>query len=263
VFKLWRSKTRTVAAEASSIGDCAAYAIGDIHGRIDLLNLLLERIREDIATRSMLERPLLIFLGDYVDRGPASREVIEQIMALRSSYTVVSLRGNHEDALLRFLTDPTIGPDWVEHGGAQTLLSYGVQPPQKADPVPWADVRDRFADALPDSHLAFFQGLEHYAVIGDYVFAHAGVRPAVALEQQTTQDLMWIRKPFLEVEKAIDRVVVHGHTPADTPHMGRWRIGVDTGAYATGVLTAVRLMGTDRAFLSTRPTPLLPDSVGQ
>ncbi len=258
MFKLWRSKRRNVPVECSSIGSCAAYAIGDIHGRIDLLTVLLERIREDCATRSMLERPLLIFLGDYVDRGPASRDVIEQIMALRTTYTVVSLRGNHEDALLRFLEDPSIGPAWVEHGGAQTLLSYGVNPPQKMDPVPWAEVRDRFAEALPPAHLAFFQGLEHYAVIGDYVFAHAGVRPGVALDQQTTQDLMWIRKPFLDVERAIDRVVVHGHTPAEIPHMGRWRIGVDTGAYATGVLTAVRLMGTDRLFLSTRQTTDAP-----
>jgi serine/threonine protein phosphatase 1 len=253
VFKLWRPKTRKVADKASSIGECAAYAIGDIHGRIDLLTGLLERIREDVATRSLLERPLLLFLGDYVDRGPASREVVDRIMALRATYTVVTLRGNHEDALLRFLDDPAVGPDWVEHGGAQTLLSYGVNPPQKLDPAPWAEVRDRFTEALPASHLAFFQGLEHYAVIGDYVFAHAGVRPAVPLEQQTTQDLMWIRKPFLEVDKAIDRVVVHGHTPTEEPHMGRWRVGVDTGAYATGVLTAVRLLGTDRTFLSTRP----------
>lgn len=170
------------------------------------------------------------------------------------TYTIVCLRGNHEDVLLRFLEDPSIGPDWVEHGGAQTLLSYGVTPPQRVDPVPWEKVRDLFAEALPDSHLAFFQGLEHYAAIGDYVFAHAGVRPGVPLEQQTSQDLLWIRRPFLDVEKAIDRVVVHGHTPTEEPHLGRWRIGVDTGAYATGVLTAVRLLGSERSFLSTRPS---------
>ena len=171
--------------------------------------------------------------------------------------------GNHEDALLRFLDDPSIGPDWIEHGGAETLKSYGVDPPHRTNPVTWTDVRDRFAQALPDDHLVFFQGLEHYAVVGDYIFAHAGVRPNVALEQQTTQDLIWIRRPFLEVDKASDRVVVHGHTPTETPHMGRWRIGVDTGAYATGVLTAVRLMGTERAFLSTRTTFAAPGTPGQ
>jgi len=254
VFKLLRSKRRTVPDKASSIGEGAVYAVGDIHGRIDLLNQLLEQIRQDIATRSLLVRPLLVFLGDYVDRGPASREVIDLIANLRTTYTIVCLRGNHEDVLLRFLEDPSIGPDWVEHGGAQTLLSYGVTPPQRVDPVPWEKVRDLFAEALPDSHLAFFQGLEHYAAIGDYVFAHAGVRPGVPLEQQTSQDLLWIRRPFLDVEKAIDRVVVHGHTPTEEPHLGRWRIGVDTGAYATGVLTAVRLLGSERSFLSTRPS---------
>ena len=252
MFKLWRSKTRPSAAEPASIGDCLVYAIGDIHGRIDLLDLLLARIGDDIAAHPPIERTALIFLGDYVDRGPASREVIDRIMALRSRAHVVALRGNHEDALLRFLDDPSIGPEWVEHGGAQTLLSYGVTPPQKSEPAPWIEVRDRFAAALPDTHLAFLQRLEHYAVLGDYVFAHAGVRPNVPLDQQTTQDLMWIRKPFLEADRAIDQVVVHGHTPTETPFMGPWRIGVDTGAYATGVLTAVRLAGTERAFLSTR-----------
>ena len=253
MFKLWRSKTRPAAAEASSIGDCLVYAIGDIHGRIDLLDRLLERIGDDIAAHPPIERTALIFLGDYVDRGPASREVIDRIITLRSTAHVVALRGNHEDALLRFLDDPAIGPDWVEHGGAQTLMSYGVTPPQKSEPAPWIEVRDRFAAALPDNHLAFFQRLEHYAVLGDYVFAHAGVRPNVALDRQTTQDLMWIRKPFLEADRAIDQVVVHGHTPMEAPYMGPWRIGVDTGAYATGVLTAVRLAGAERAFLSTRP----------
>ena len=263
VFKLWRSKTRAAVTDTSSIGDGVAYAIGDIHGRIDLLNRLLELIRADIATRSVSLRTLLIFLGDYVDRGSASREVVDVIMSLRRSYVVVTLRGNHEDALLRFLDDPSIGPDWIEHGGAETLKSYGVDPPHRTNPVTWTDVRDRFAQALPDDHLVFFQGLEHYAVVGDYIFAHAGVRPNVALEQQTTQDLIWIRRPFLEVDKASDRVVVHGHTPTETPHMGRWRIGVDTGAYATGVLTAVRLMGTERAFLSTRTTFAAPGTPGQ
>ena len=257
MFKLWQAKTETETPpdDVTSIGAFVVYAIGDIHGRIDLLRVLLQRIREDMATRSLLESPLLIFLGDYVDRGPASRAVIEQVMALRATHTVVTLRGNHEDTLLRFLDDPSIGPTWMEQGGAQTLLSYGVTPPPRGEADLWMEARDRLAEALPPSHLAFLEGLEHYALIGDYVFAHAGVRPGIPVDQQTTQDLMWIRRPFLAVDKAIDRVVVHGHTPTEEPHMGHWRIGVDTGAYATGVLTAVRLSGTDRAFLSTREAP--------
>jgi serine/threonine protein phosphatase 1 len=259
MLKFWRRDSRTKSANASSIGDRSAYAIGDIHGRHDLLQILIDLVRKDVAARALPNPPFLVFLGDYVDRGRYSREVVDCVLDLQRDFSVVALRGNHEDALLQFLEDPAIGPSWIDHGGAQTLVSYGVNPPHRADPTPWQDVRDSFAEALPPHHLAFFRGLAYHAVIGDYVFAHAGVRPGVALEDQTAHDFMWIRRPFLNVERAIDRVVVHGHTPAETPHMGRWRIGVDTGAYATGVLTAIGLTGSERFFLSARqgggPTP--------
>ncbi len=258
VFKFWRSRKLKSEPAASTVGDCLVYAIGDIHGRIDVLDVLLGRIRSDLLELKPADRPSLVFLGDYIDRGPGSRAVIDRVLELGSEFNVIALRGNHEDALIRFLEDPEANTGWLDHGGVQTLLAYGVNPPQRADQLPWTDLRDRFAQALPDNHLRFFRQLEHYAEIGDYVFAHAGVRPDVALDQQTAHDLMWIRKPFLEADQAMDRVVVHGHTPAETPHMGRWRIGIDTGAYATGVLTAVRLHGTDRSFISSRAGPVGP-----
>jgi serine/threonine protein phosphatase 1 len=257
VFKFWRSRKLKSVPAASSVGDRVVYAIGDIHGRIDVLDVLLERIRSDVLESKPAERSSLVFLGDYIDRGPASRAVIDRVLELGAEFTVIALRGNHEDALIRFLEEPEGNTGWLDHGGIQTLLSYGVNPPQRADQPPWTDLRDRFAEALPDNHLSFFRQLEHYAVIGDFVFAHAGGRPEVALDKQSAHDLMWIRKPFLEADQALDRVVVHGHTPAEEPHMGRWRIGVDTGAYATGILTAVRLHGTDRSFISSRTRPVV------
>jgi serine/threonine protein phosphatase 1 len=239
-------------AEASSVGEQLVYAIGDIHGRIDLLETLLEQIQSDAQVLQSAVDPLLVFLGDFIDRGPDSRAVIDRVMDLKSKISIIALRGNHEDSMIRFLEDPEANQDWLSHGGLETLRSYGVVLPQLSQELPWSDLRDRFAEALPPSHLEFLRQLGHYTVIGDYVFAHAGVRPDVSLDRQTARDLMWIRKPFLDAPRAIEQVVVHGHTPTEEPHMGRWRIGVDTGAYATGVLTAVRLRGAERAFVRSR-----------
>jgi serine/threonine protein phosphatase 1 len=248
------SKAAPKPTVAKSTGGRVAYAVGDVHGRLDLLRRLVGIISDDHARVASDDRPLLIFLGDYVDRGDDPRGVIDLVLALaqHSAFEVRCLKGNHEEALLQFLADPTSGPVWAQHGGASTLLSYGVQPPaDRLNPDGWEETRQALAVALPAEHLAFFQGLELSLCLGDYMFVHAGVRHGVDLAEQSEHDLLWIRRPFLEEKRPFDKMIVHGHTPSEQPFVGANRIGVDTGAYATGVLSAVRLCGADRAFLST------------
>lgn len=230
------------------------YAIGDIHGRADLLHDLLRLIEADKARRPDLGI-VLVTLGDYVDRGPDSRRVIDILAALaaQGGERMVVLKGNHEEALLEFLRDPGTGATWAEHGGRETLLSYGVTPPAgRGDVESWAQARDAFAEKLPERHLKFIQGLQLFATLGDYVFVHAGVRSGTPLDQQDERDLLWIRQEFLSGPAWSEAaVVVHGHTPKPEPIEGPGRIGVDTGAYATGVLTALRLEGDQRSYLRT------------
>ena len=198
-----------------------------------------------------------VFLGDYIDRGTASRGVIERVLSLSRDerFEVISLRGNHEQALLDFLVDPATGPAWTRHGGSATLQSYGVRlPAGLCDDADWAEVREAFAIALPASHLAFFRGLPHAWFLGDYMFVHAGVRHGTPLTAQSQQDMLWIRDDFLGETRPFDKIIVHGHTPSEAPFSGPHRIGLDTGAYATGLLSALRLRDGERGFLSNRQT---------
>jgi serine/threonine protein phosphatase 1 len=226
------------------------YAIGDIHGRDDLFGRLLARIRDDARADS--ERPRLVLLGDYVDRGAQSKDVLERIRGLQREdwCDLVVLMGNHEEALLKFLQEPDYGPAWCDYGGAATLASYGVTPPQmRTDLSAWQRARDQFKDAIAP-HLDMIQSMQLVLVEDDYLFVHAGVQPGKPLIEQGPDTFLWIRAAFLTSDKACDYVVVHGHTPQSDPSDTRWRIGVDTGAYATGVLTAVRLRGQERRFLT-------------
>ncbi len=232
-----------------------AYAIGDIHGRLDCLDALISTIAADLE-QTTAERRILIFLGDYVDRGPASRGVVDRVLALsrQRGLEVWTLKGNHEEALLTFLDDPAFGSAWNEHGGAAALLSYGAAPPRlKTDEAGWIETHAVFRQNLPPEHLDFYKNLELMRELGDYVFVHAGIRPRRPLDQQTERDLLWIREEFLAQKDPLPgRVIVHGHSPTDKPQIERGRIGVDTGAYATGVLTAVRLEGAAQTLLQGR-----------
>lgn len=252
VLRLLKSRKPAPDTPLPNTGGALVYAIGDIHGRLDLLDELICRIRADISARPADATPVLVFLGDYIDRGPASRQVIDRLISLQAEFRTFSVKGNHEEALLRFLEDPEAGPAWVQHGGADTLASYGISLAANTDAGMWQATRDALLQRLPPEHLAFLQSLAPYHCIGDYLFVHAGVRPRVRLEDQSAHDLMWIRHAFLENPRPNDRVVVHGHTPSQQAHLGRWRIGVDTGAYATGVLTAVRLLDDQQDILDTR-----------
>lgn len=230
--------------------DTVVYAVGDIHGRLDLLEALQGCIVDD-ASRRTASRRVVVYLGDYVDRGPDPAGVIDRLVgAPLDGFDSVHLAGNHEDFLVRFLERPEIGPVWLANGAAATLASYGVDVagPDSASP---AALAARFAGALPASHRAFLDGLALSHVEGDYAFVHAGVQPGVALADQSRDDLLWIRRPFLESRARHEHVVVHGHTIRDAPDVRDNRIGIDTGAFATGILTAVALEGDERRFIDT------------
>ncbi|MGH6965537.1 MAG: metallophosphoesterase family protein [Phenylobacterium sp.] len=236
-------------------GGRLVYAVGDIHGHLDALRPLIGMLRDERAFSRPAERPLLVFLGDYVDRGPDSRGVIEAILALEAAgdFEVVALKGNHEDALLRFLSDADFGAGWIGNWGETTLRSYGVALPAPGqEAAESARVQAELRAAMPEAHRAFLDRLAMSLSVGDYLFVHAGVRPGVALAAQDDQDLMWIRYDFLESDADFGKVVVHGHTPADRPELRRNRIGIDTGVYYSGVLTAVRLEGTDQRIIQAQ-----------
>lgn len=226
------------------------WAVGDIHGRLDLLNVLLDGIISDV--RESDNRTMVVFLGDYVDRGPDSRGVIDHLCSFadESSIEARFLKGNHEEKLVEFLTDPSVGPVWCEYGGVQALHSFGLSVPVVShQTTAWAALSADLDHRLTDRQRRFLDELETSLSIGGYFFAHAGARPGVTLENQSERDLMWVRGSFLNSPERFDRVVVHGHTPASAVHMDDRRIGLDTGAYASGVLSAVRLEGEARRVL--------------
>jgi serine/threonine protein phosphatase 1 len=227
------------------------YAVGDVHGRDDLLAELHDRIRADAARRAAARR-VLVHLGDYVDRGPASRHVVERLAGESlPGFETVSLKGNHEAFLLGFLRGAETAGGWLANGGAATLFSYGVAPPDPWDEEDVDRARAALAAALPARHRSFLARLRPAHQEGDYLFVHAGIRPWAPLDRQVEADLLWIREPFLEWPRPFGAIVVHGHTIVRGPDVRHNRIGIDTGAYTSGVLTAVVLEGPERAFLAT------------
>jgi serine/threonine protein phosphatase 1 len=229
------------------------YAIGDIHGRADLLDVMHRKIRDDASALPAAYDKVVVYLGDYVDRGYESREVIDMLLApALPEFERVHLLGNHEAFMLDFYDNGHNGAVWVHNGGNTTLHSYGVtvKPNVRTDEE-LAEAALAFRDALPRAHVEFLRGLRLSHVEGDYAFVHAGVRPGVPLPQQDEADLIWIRRKFTESEEDFGRVIVHGHTITSDVDV-RWnRIGVDTGAYASGVLSCLVLDGTSRLILQT------------
>lgn len=238
------------------------YAVGDIHGRSDLLAELLAELEQKAdADRRADGPPIVVFLGDYVDRGPDSAGVIEMLLQGRpAGFERRFLRGNHEQAMLAFIDDPVANKVWLALGGAETLLSYGVQPPALR-PSPEQDLigaAQLLRAKMPEPHFQFLAQLERYVTLGDYAFVHAGVDASKALDQQTDDTLFWTRKAFLADRRPFSHRVVHGHTPVDEPYADARRIAVDTGAYATGRLTAVRLEGDAASFTSVSRRSFAP-----
>lgn len=229
-----------------------AYAIGDVHGRFDLLQELLDAIHADLRKHPH-RKALLVFVGDLIDRGPQSAEVIEHLRTYRHhGVKPVFLLGNHEEVLLRILRgDAPLIAKWCSFGGAQCLESYGVDSRQLASQSE-ADSLEIVRKAIPKAHVAFLESFDDSCRFGDFLFVHAGIRPGVEIDQQLQTDLRWIREPFLLDDTDHGFVVVHGHTIRPEVEMLPNRIGIDTGAYRTGVLTAVSIDRDRVRFLDTR-----------
>lgn len=227
------------------------YAIGDIHGRDDLFARLIDLIRADNAARAPA-KVTLILLGDLVDRGPESAAVVDRALRLREEFADVRLLiGNHEECFLAALTgDARRLRYFMRIGGEATVQSYWNSD-EDLDTLTFEEVAERLPAMVPQAHVDFLNGGEDVIAIGDYAFVHAGIRPGVALEKQTLADLRWIRDDFLEDERDHGVMVVHGHTIQDDIDEWPNRIGIDTGAYRSGVLTAIVLEGTARDYLKT------------
>lgn len=249
---LGRRRTRPPVAPSAVPAGTVVYAIGDIHGRLDLLQKLEAMIERDAANVDASRR-LVVCLGDYIDRGDNSFGVIEHLLQEpQQGFERVCLIGNHESYFLRFLDDRTVAANWLANGGCETLSSYGVPLPAGFD-IDGASVemQAELRARLPESHMGFLRSLALSHREGDYLFVHAGVRPGVPLDRQDPEDLMWIRGKFLSDPCDFGAVVVHGHSIRPQPENLANRIGIDTGAYDTGRLSCAVLCDSDRRFLST------------
>jgi serine/threonine protein phosphatase 1 len=251
-MELLRMFDRPAPPAARFPADRVGFAVGDIHGRADLLADMLAMLeaRADAETRPG-GAPIVVFLGDYVDRGPDSKTVIDLLLEGRPfGYERRYLMGNHEQSMLGFLNEPMEFRAWLLQGGAETLLSYGVQPPPPvgAQEHDWIGVAQHLRTRMPPGHYEFLERLERYVALGDYAFVHAGIDATRSLEDQTDEDLFWARAAFIASKRPFSHRIVHGHTPVDKPYADSRRIAVDTGAYASGELTAARFEADQVTF---------------
>ena len=247
--KLLKSRRPTPVVPAIPAGE-RVYAIGDVHGCLPELNRVLAAIEADDAAREP-SRTTLIFVGDLVDRGPASAQVVERVRTLAQTRPVRCLLGNHEEVMLGALDgDPVALKLFCRIGGRETALSYGIDAAdyERAD---YTELAAELRRTVPTSHGDFLRAMEDMIEIGDYLFVHAGVRPDVALTDQQPEDLRWIRARFLDHDRPLEKMVVHGHTIADGVQTRSHRIGIDTGAFHTGTLTALGLQAAERWVLQS------------
>lgn len=235
--------------EASLPPGLRVYAIGDVHGRADCLSDLLARIEEDRAANPA-QASRIVMLGDYTDRGPASRDVIDMLASRSDGEDFICLRGNHDEWFLRFLTDPGEDDGFLHWGGIQTLESYGIDLGGSIRGA--AEIARELVRLVPAEHRRFLSRLRYWHEEGDYFFCHAGVRPGVALQYQDPHDLMWIRGEFHAHAGSFGKVIVHGHTPRPEVEFRPNRINIDTRAFDTGVLTALILEGREHRLIQTR-----------
>lgn len=237
---------------AQGPAECCLYAIGDIHGRLDLLDRLLDAIAADPG-RADGRNVRLVALGDYVDRGPDSMGVIDRLCDLQDDGSdVVCLRGNHEQMMRDFLKDPIGTACWLPNGGIETLKSYGIRAPETHNalaPHHLIALSAALRNALPERHRQFLNTLSDCHEAGDYFFAHAGINPDLSLNEQRPEDLMWIREPFLYSRALYTKVIVHGHTITRTVDLHPNRIGLDTGSFYSGILTGMAFDGGERRIL--------------
>jgi len=225
------------------------YAIGDVHGRLDLLNRLLQRIEADIAGHPA-ERPVYVFLGDYIDRGESSCATLNRLIEHAETHETVFLRGNHEWIACNGLADSGLFDQWLRLGGLATLSSYGISGALLAREQV-SELQAAFHRALPPAHMRFLRELRNSFECGDFYFAHAGVNPNARLSQQKQQDLLWIRDEFLMSDRDFGKIIVHGHTPRGEVEVRPNRINIDTGAFATGRLTCLAIEGSALSVIDT------------
>jgi serine/threonine protein phosphatase 1 len=231
---------------ASAPAHTRIYAVGDIHGRADLLSEIIARIDDDVRRRP-IAHTVEVYLGDYVDRGPGSRTVLDLLSVRLVANRAVCLRGNHEAVMEAFLRDPAILQHWLPLGGMQTLASYGIELHDETETA--LDLQRRFLDAFPRAHELFMQCLRNQFTCGDFLFVHAGIRPNIPIEHQDVNDLIWIRNEFLYSTRKHERFIVHGHTPVPHPDIHHNRINIDTCAWRMGTLTCIAIEGSTILFL--------------
>ncbi|MEI9928778.1 MAG: metallophosphoesterase family protein [Sphingomonas sp.] len=227
------------------------YAIGDIHGRLDLLDTLLARIDDDDSARPASDTHI-IFLGDLIDRGPNSAQVVQRCLEIHQRLPATRfLLGNHEEVFLQAMSGDLKALAFFNRiGGRETILSYGVSEAEYKG-SDYAELHGLLQQRVPADHIAFVGRFEDMIIFGDYAFVHAGVRPGEPLARQRPSDLRWIRDEFLDHDGILEKIVVHGHTISADVELARHRIGLDTGAYAGGKLTAMGFEGGDRWVLQT------------
>jgi serine/threonine protein phosphatase 1 len=227
------------------------YAIGDIHGRSDLLDRMVTKISRDLEAHPV-RAGLTVTLGDYVDRGADSQGVIDRLIRNPFPTALVALKGNHELLFEAFLNDPLVVGKWQQMGGLETLHSYGIPVACLMTGQNYQQAASDLHAALPPAHIQFLRSLRTSLPIGKYFLCHAGVRPGVPLDRQSEEDLLWIRDEFLSSKVDFGKIVVHGHTPTEFPEVLPNRINIDTGAFMTGRLTCAVLEQGPPRFLSTK-----------
>lgn len=245
------SALKAVATDVARVPESVrVYAFGDVHGRSDLLRELVQMIGDDLIAQPP-SRSLVIGLGDYVDRGPDSSGVLDLLVDIGQHHDAMLLKGNHEALLQGFLDDPTrVGPSWFRNGGCETLVSYDVEcTPNTTSEAELIEIRDAFLERIPQTHLSALNSMAKSASVGDYYFVHAGARPGVPLAKLQERDALWIRDGFADRDEPFEKIVVHGHSPVSDAFVGKHRINLDTGAYATGKLSCLVLQGNNRRFL--------------
>lgn len=244
-------KLRVKSGRPKGPPDQLVCVVGDIHGQLKCLKRLVNQF-EDSVQRYESSQEQMVFLGDYVDRGLEVRGVLDYLIELRSRRNCVFLRGNHEQVLLEFLGDPDAGKEWIRIGGLETLASYGVGIDfRRRASIDWLQVHDQFGSSFPEEHKEFLESTEFCHSAGDFFFAHAGIDPTRSFSDQSTRDLLSVRGKFLDNKDVREKIVIHGHSHVTKPEIRRNRIGVDTGAYATDVLSAVLIWNESIEFIES------------
>ncbi len=247
------SKKPAPKKERFTTGGKRVYAVGDIHGMMGCLHMLMVMIDHHLRAHPV-DSYEIVFLGDYVDRGSHSRDVLDYMVIMAAKPHITCLAGNHEWALLRFLQGKLPYHSWYRWGGDATMKSYGVTPcPVNAKEDQKQAIREQLANAIPETHIQFLKDLPHMHELGDYVFVHAGLRPNIPLHKQKREDVMMIREDFLGHPVTLDKCIIHGHSVFAEPHIRERSIGIDTGAYDTNRLTAIVIQDHEYSFLSTSP----------